>query len=140
MVIWQGVVGWAVLYCALIALFALAIAVSIPNQAATSGKIGAIVFFGLFIALFVLGLVQAFRRRSRLEISSERIMYVNYRDDSLALDRESDGPLRLYNAGGKVPPLWRLANRDGTVKLPVNRYRRSRLTRLCATKGWEFAR
>jgi hypothetical protein len=133
-VVWQSAVAWIVMYLALIALFVLAIVVSYQNQASTSGKIGVIVFFGLFIALFVFGLVRALRRRCRLEISAERILYVDAMDNTLVLDRESGDRLRIFGAGQS----GRLSNGDFQVKVPLSRFSRNQLRSACAAKRWEF--
>ena len=133
-VVWQRAAFWIALYLALIALFVLAIVVSSQNQATTSGKIEVVVFFGLFIALFVFGLTVALRRRSRLEISAERILYVDARDNTLELDRESGNRLRMFGADQR----YQLTNGDFQVKVPLSRFSRSRLRSACAAKGWEF--
>ncbi|HVB42412.1 MAG TPA: hypothetical protein VNF47_06850 [Streptosporangiaceae bacterium] len=126
------------MYLALIALFVIAILTAYQSQPTTSGRIATIVFFGFFIALFALGLMAAVRQRSRLQISTETILYVTAKDDTLTLDRQSGNVLRLVQTGTSSRRRLGLTNGDAEMILPISRFSTRELGQACAARGWEF--
>lgn len=137
-VVWRSAARWIGLYFALIALFALAIVTAYQSQPTTAGRIEAVAFFGFFIALFALGLIVAVRRRSRLQVSTETILYATAKDNTLTLYRQSGIVLRIVKTGPASRPMPGLTNGDAAMILPISRFSTRKLRQACAARGWEF--
>jgi len=137
-VVWAKTAGFFGIFGTMIALFAFALVRGYLGAQTTGGKIGAITFSGLIIALLVLILVAFVRQRSRMEISSRTIVYVNAKDHTLTLDRESGDGLRVVKVGTPTRPRPGLTIGEADAILPITPFSASKLRQACAARGWRF--
>ena len=75
-----------------------------------------------------------FRRRARIEVSSACIRYVDAKDNTVELDRESGSRLRIFSAG----ELRKLTNGQFETMVPIEGFSLSKLASACTAEGWEF--
>jgi hypothetical protein len=139
---WRAVVPLGVV----VVVLAAGLAASIGAQQTASGKVTAAVFFGLIIALCLVGLARMNRNRDHIDVTPEAISYRRGRRGgvSLTLSRDpgSAEPAdlriipRLSDHGFKAPP--RLTLVGSGMEMSLVSFSTRRVRRGCEAAGWRF--
>lgn len=120
----------------------LGLAASLAAQPTISGKIAAVVFFGLFIALIVWLWRRQNRGRDQLEITPDAIGFRHGRGGgpSIALTREQGTDLRLVPAlrGQRDTAGPRLALVGSGQAITIYGFSTTAVRSGCASAGWRF--
>jgi hypothetical protein len=125
-----------------VVVMALGLAASLAAQPTVSGKITAVVFFGLFIALIVWLWRRANRWRDQIEITPDAISFRHGRrgGPSIVLTREQGTDLLLIPArrdhGVTAGPRLALVGSDQDVT--IYGFSADAIRRACTAAGWQF--
>jgi hypothetical protein len=131
----------------LAAVCAFALVRGYLGAATTAGRIGAILFMGVFICLFVWAAIFLAMHRSTMSIAAGAITYAKAASGKtraatpqvLVLDRSSGSDLRVVTAirqGRKVVVGFTI--QGSGIILPMAPFGFSRVRRTCIAKGWQF--
>jgi hypothetical protein len=130
------------MYGLMIVVLILGMAVSLTAQPTVSGRVTAVVFFGLFIALCVWLWLRVNRGRNRIEVAADAIRYLHWNGGvEFTLSRDAEQELRLiprlrdhgFVAGDRLTIVG-----SGDV-MSLSGFSPRAVRRACQGAGWRFA-
>ena len=127
------------LFCALVAVFLIALARGYPHAQTATGRAVLVIFVAVVTAALVLAWARIIRHPSRLEISRQAVTLVDGRGKARVLSRDLGDQLRVVRVGrGRYSQRGlAIAGAGATIPLPFFSIREVR--RQCLAAGWSFA-
>jgi hypothetical protein len=127
------------LFCALVAVFLIALARGYPHAQTAAGRVVLVVFVAVVTAALVVAWARLIRHPSRLEISRQAVTLVDGRGEARALSRDLGDQLRVVRVGGGRYSRRGLAIAGAGTTIPLLFFSVREVRRQCLAAGWSFA-